>query len=51
MRRLIAQAAGRMIDARIRDTDGDELERLVKAAASGEIGIAEAAQRALQIIR
>ena len=51
MRRLIAQAAGRMIDERIRDTDGNELQRLVKAAASGEIGVAEAAQRALQIVR
>ena len=51
MRRLIAQAAGRMIDGRIRDADDSELKRLVKAAASGEIGIAEAAQRALQIVR
>jgi len=49
MRRLIAQAAGRVIHDRIRDADGSELERLAKAAAAGEIGIAEAAQRALKI--
>ena len=48
MRRLIAQAAGRTIHDRIRDAGERELEGLVKAAAAGEIGIAEAAERALQ---
>ena len=51
MRRLIAQAAGRLVHDRIRDTDGGEIEGIVKAAASGDIGIAEAARRALKIIR
>jgi hypothetical protein len=35
----------------VADAEGDEMERLVKAAASGEIGIAEAARGALKIIR
>lgn len=51
MRRLIAQAAGRVIHDHLRDADSSELERLVKAAASGEIGIAEAAVRALSLVR
>ena len=51
MRRLIAQAAGRAIHDRIRDVDSNELDTLVNAAASGEIGIAEAAARALSLIR
>jgi LAO/AO transport system kinase len=51
MRRLIAQSAGRAVHDRIRDADSDEIEGLVRAAASGEIGIAEAAERALRIIR
>ncbi len=50
MRRLIAQAAGRAIHDRIRDAGERELEGLVTAAAAGEIGIAEAAERALKII-
>jgi LAO/AO transport system kinase len=51
MRRLIAQAAGRTVHDRIRDAANDEMDRLVNAAASGEIDIADAAQRALKIIR
>ncbi len=50
MRRLIAQAAGRAVADLIRDA-GAELEGLVKAAASGEIGVTEAAGRALSLIR
>jgi GTPase len=50
MRRLIAQAAGRAIHDRIRDAGECELEGLVTATAAGEIGIAEAAERALKII-
>jgi len=49
MRRLIAQAAGRLVHDRLRDHDGAEMERLIKAAAAGDIGIAEAAERALKI--
>jgi LAO/AO transport system kinase len=51
MRRLIAQSAGRTVHDRIRDTAGDGMDELVKAATSGDIGIAEAARRALKIIR
>jgi LAO/AO transport system kinase len=51
MRRLIAQTAGRMIGDRMRELSGPEMETLVKKAASGEIGIAEAAQQALKIVR
>ncbi|HML07273.1 MAG TPA: methylmalonyl Co-A mutase-associated GTPase MeaB [Xanthobacteraceae bacterium] len=56
MRRLIAEAAGRAVRDLIRDPAGDELEDeeledLVKAASSGEIGVAEAAQRALKLVR
>jgi LAO/AO transport system kinase len=51
MRRLIAQAAGRVVHERVADAEGDEMERLVKAAASGDIGIVEAARGALKIIR
>jgi LAO/AO transport system kinase len=50
MRRLIAQAAGRLVHDRLADHGGDDMERLIKAAAAGEIGIAEAAQRALKIV-
>ncbi len=50
MRRLIAESAGRIVHGRIRDAAGGELEDLVKTAASGEIGITEAARRALKII-
>lgn len=50
MRRLIAESAGRVVHDRIRDAAGVELEGLIKTAASGDIGIAEAAQRALKII-
>ena len=50
MRRLIAESAGRIVHDRIRDAAGGELEGLIKTAASGEIGIAEAAQRALKIV-
>jgi len=51
MRRLIAQAAGRMIADRMRELSGPEMEALVKKAAAGDIGIADAATRALEIIR
>ncbi len=51
MRRLIAKSAGRIVHDRIRDAAGGELEELVKTAASGEIGIAEAARRALKTVR
>jgi putative protein kinase ArgK-like GTPase of G3E family len=50
MRRLIAQAAGRLVQDRIGRYAGSDMERLIEAAAAGEIGIAEAAQRALKII-
>jgi LAO/AO transport system kinase len=50
LRRLIAQAAGRMIAERMREFSGDKIEELVKKAASGEIGIAEAARQALKSI-
>jgi LAO/AO transport system kinase len=50
MRRLIAESAGRIVHDRICDAAGGELEGLIKTAASGEIGIAEAAQRALKIV-
>jgi LAO/AO transport system kinase len=50
MRRLIAQAAGRVVQDRIGCHAGGDMERLIEAAAAGEIGIAEAAQRALKII-
>ena len=50
MRRLIAQAGSRLIHDRLRDHAGGEMEDLIKAAAAGEIGIAEAAQRALKVI-
>jgi GTPase len=51
MRRLIAQSAGRVVRDQIGAFGGGDMESLVKAAASGEIGVAEAAQRALKIIR
>ena len=51
MRRLIAQAGSRLIHDRLRDHKGGEMEHLIKAAAAGEIGIAEAADNALKIIR
>ncbi len=51
MRRLIAQAASRMIADRMRELHGPEMETLVKKTAAGDIGIAEAAARALEIIR
>jgi LAO/AO transport system kinase len=50
MRRLIAQAAGRLVHDQIGSHVGADMERLIDAAAAGEIGIAEAAQRALKII-
>jgi len=50
MRRLIAQSAGRMVHDRIRDATGGELEGLVQAAATGEIGIVDAARRALKTV-
>ena len=49
MRRLIAQAAGRLVHDRLRDHAGDKMERLIKAAAAGDIGIAQAAEMALKI--
>jgi LAO/AO transport system kinase len=51
MRRLIAQAGSRLIYDRLRDHNGGEMEHLIKAAAAGEIGIAEAADNALKLIR
>jgi len=51
MRRLIAQSAGRLVHDQIGAFAGGEMASLIKAAASGEIGIAEAAQKALKIIR
>jgi len=50
MRRLVAQSAGRMVHDRIRDAAGGELEGLVQAAATGEIGIVDAARRALKTV-
>jgi LAO/AO transport system kinase len=50
MRRLIAQAASRLVHDRLRDQASGEMEHLIKAAAAGEIGIAEAAERALRIV-
>ncbi len=50
MRRLIAQSAGRMVHDRIRDAAGGELEGLVQAAATGKIGIVDAARRALKTV-
>lgn len=49
MRRLIAQSASRMIHDLVVGAAGGEMESLVKAAAAGEIGVAEAARRALRI--
>ena len=46
MRRLIAQAAGRMIGRSHARNAGPEMEVLVKKAAAGDIGIAEAAREA-----
>jgi len=51
MRRLIAQAASRLVADRLRDTDGGAMDALAKKAAAGEIGVAEAARQALKIIR
>jgi LAO/AO transport system kinase len=51
MRRLIAQCAGRAVSNRVRDAVDADMQAIVQAAASGEIGIAEAADRALNIIR
>jgi LAO/AO transport system kinase len=51
MHRLIAQAAGRMVHDRVGEAVGDEIAKLVRAAAMGEIGIAEAAKHALKIVR
>ena len=50
MRRLIAQAAGRLVHDQIGGRTGSDMDNLIKAAAAGEIGIAEAAQQALKII-
>ncbi len=51
MRRLIAQAAARAMAERIRDLDNVEIGDLVKAVASGEIGVADAAERAVSLFR
>jgi LAO/AO transport system kinase len=51
MRALIAQAAGRLVGDQIGSHVGNEMERLIEAAVSGDIGVAEAAQQALKIIR
>jgi LAO/AO transport system kinase len=50
MRRLIAQSAGRLVHDRLVNHDGDDMQRLIEAAAKGEIGIAEAAQHALKLV-
>jgi hypothetical protein len=39
-----------MVHDRIRDAAGGELEGLVQAAATGEIGIVNAARRALKTV-
>lgn len=51
MRRLIAQAAGRIVHDQVGRHAGDGMDNLVKAAASGEIGVAEAALEALKVVR
>jgi len=51
MRRLIAESASRKVRDLIGDAAGLEMEHLVQAASSGEIGIAEAAERALTLMR
>ena len=51
MRRLIAQAAGRAIDESIRNATDSEINAIVKEAAAGGVGVAEAAVRALSLIR
>jgi LAO/AO transport system kinase len=51
LRRLIAQAAGRLLHDRIRDADAADVDALVRDAGRGEIGIAEAAARALALVR
>jgi LAO/AO transport system kinase len=51
MRRLIAQAAGRMVHDQVGHDAGGGMDHLVKAVASGEIGVAEAALEALKIVR
>jgi LAO/AO transport system kinase len=50
MRRLIAQAAGRLMHDQIGSHASGDMARLIEATAAGEIGIVEAAQRALKII-
>jgi len=50
MHRLIARAAGGVVHDLIRQAGGEEMKALVKAAAAGEIGIAEAARRALAAV-
>ena len=50
MRRLIAQAASRLLHDRLRNHPGEEVQHLITAAAAGDIGIAEAAEKALKII-
>src|SRR5579863_3838228 len=51
MRRLIAQAASRLMHERMRDLTDGKLDELAQKAATGEIGIAEAAKQALSLIR
>ena len=51
MRRLIAQAASRLMADRMRDLTDGKLDELAQKAATGEIGIAEAAKQALSLIR
>jgi LAO/AO transport system kinase len=51
MRRLIAQAASRLAHDRMRDLADAMLDELAHKAATGEIGIAEAAKQALSLIR
>ncbi len=51
MRRLIAQAAGRLVHDQIGSYAGSDMKQLIEAAAAGDIGIAEAALRALKMVR
>jgi LAO/AO transport system kinase len=50
MRRLIAQAATRIIDERLGDLHCVDMDVLVRKVAAGEIGIGEAAQAALKMV-
>ncbi len=51
LRRLIAQTASRLMNDRMREFSGDAMDELMRKAATGEIGIAEAAAQALSLVR